>query len=118
MNIINLDLSPFKFFFYRGKLFFNKNASLDYNISYTIEKINSYKSNCGCNVGSIFVLVSVIVYILKYFLPEGGSIFVFSLKLIFLIFCSGLIGKVVGIIYYRIRATILFIKLKKNFLNS
>ncbi len=69
-------------------------------------KINKYKNDCGCTIGSIFVIISIITQIKYLYLnPINFASFTPGKILLFLtiMIISGLLGKLVGLAHARFK---------------
>jgi hypothetical protein len=75
-----------------------------------LKEINKFLSNCGCSIGAISLLGFIVVYLLCHIFFANFT----SIKLstfAFHSFVVALIGKFVGILFYRIKATVLYCRL-------
>jgi len=78
------------------------------------DKVYRYLTACGCSAGSFSLILFLLSYVC-WLLINRYSFFNHLLGLIIGAFLAALIGKLAGIVYYRIRAILILTKiLDKN----
>lgn len=86
----------------------NNSPNKEFDKSYYLEKAKKYSNECGCSLGGVGVVISMVIFVsYVLFASEISILKTFSIGLFF-IFLSAIMGKLLGIGIAKARLLLLY----------
>ena len=78
--------------------------------TFYLEKINAYKTECGCTLGAISMMAAIIVYGVHFLFIDLSNINIAKSGLygLFFVFLCTAVGKLIGIVIAKIKLKLLY----------